>query len=180
MNINTYFRKPVPRYYRYSCYTYARFSVFGNYVAVLWIRIRMDPYHFGNLDPRRHHIKIRIRIRIRIRVKVVIWIMNQWTRSASICRWQAKMYGIWAYFSTFSSNPSEWSGSASDPHQIKIWIRIRVRVMRIQIRIRIRVKVMRIHNTAMQHHGIRLITEANIIRFFKGRWKRETIGVWKE
>jgi hypothetical protein len=27
--------------------------------SVLWIRIRMDPYHFGNLDP--HQTKIRIR-----------------------------------------------------------------------------------------------------------------------
>jgi hypothetical protein len=29
---------------------------------VLWIRIRKDPPHFGNLDP--HKIKIRIRIKI--------------------------------------------------------------------------------------------------------------------
>jgi hypothetical protein len=36
-------------------------------MAVLWIRIRMDPHHFGNLDPHPdpnpHQIKIRIRIR---------------------------------------------------------------------------------------------------------------------
>jgi hypothetical protein len=31
-------------------------------LAVLWIRIRKDPQHFGNLDP--HQIKIRIRIKI--------------------------------------------------------------------------------------------------------------------
>jgi hypothetical protein len=32
--------------------------------AVLWIRIRKDPHHFGNLDPHPHQIKIRIRIKI--------------------------------------------------------------------------------------------------------------------
>ncbi len=36
--------------------------------SVLWIRIRMDPHHFGNLDP--DQIKSRIRIRIRIGVIV--------------------------------------------------------------------------------------------------------------
>ncbi len=30
----------------------------------LWIRIRKDPHHFGNLDPHPHQIKIRIRIKI--------------------------------------------------------------------------------------------------------------------
>jgi hypothetical protein len=39
--------------------------------AVLWIRIRMDSHHFGNLDPHpdpySHQIKIRIRIRIGIK-----------------------------------------------------------------------------------------------------------------
>ncbi len=41
------------------------------------------------------------------------------SRSASVCRWQAKIYGIWAYFSTFSWF---WAfiwklGSDPDPHQ---------------------------------------------------------------
>ncbi len=31
---------------------------------VLWIRIRKDPPHYGNLDPHPHKIKIRIRIKI--------------------------------------------------------------------------------------------------------------------
>ncbi len=56
--------------------------------AVLWIRIHMDPHHFGNLvdpypDP--HQIKTRIRIHIWIRIKVINWIRNR-IRSASICR----------------------------------------------------------------------------------------------
>jgi hypothetical protein len=49
---------------------------YGNlWLPVLWIRIRMDPHHFGNLDrdldphqgskPDPHQIKIRIRIRIK-------------------------------------------------------------------------------------------------------------------
>jgi hypothetical protein len=38
-------------------------------LTVLCIRIRMDPHHFGNLDP--HQIKIRIRI------KVISWIRNR-------------------------------------------------------------------------------------------------------
>jgi hypothetical protein len=32
------------------------------FLTVLWIRIRKDPHHFGNLDPHPHQIKIRIRI----------------------------------------------------------------------------------------------------------------------
>ncbi len=59
-----------------------------------------DPHHFGNLDqhpdPHPHQIKIRIRIRI----KVISWNRNPGT--ASICRWEAKTYGIWASLSTFS------------------------------------------------------------------------------
>ncbi len=55
--------------------------------AVLRIRIKL-----------KGRIRIRIRIKvirwIRIRIKVISWI---W-----ICRWQAKMHGIWAYLSTFS------------------------------------------------------------------------------
>jgi hypothetical protein len=31
-----------------------------------WIRIRMDPYYFGNLDPHSHQIKIRIRINMQV------------------------------------------------------------------------------------------------------------------
>jgi hypothetical protein len=31
---------------------------------VLWIRIRKDPDHFGNLDPHPHQVKIRIRVKI--------------------------------------------------------------------------------------------------------------------
>jgi hypothetical protein len=38
--------------------------------AVLLIRIRKDPHHFGDLDPHPHQIKIRIRTRIRIRNKI--------------------------------------------------------------------------------------------------------------
>jgi hypothetical protein len=35
--------------------------------AVLWIRIRKDPHHFGNHpDPHPHKMKIRIRIHIKI------------------------------------------------------------------------------------------------------------------
>ena len=44
-------------------------------VPVLWIRIRKDPHHFGNLDQHPHQIKIRIRIRIRI--KMISWIRNR-------------------------------------------------------------------------------------------------------
>jgi hypothetical protein len=33
---------------------------------MLWIRIRKDPHHFGNLNPRPHPYKIKIRIRIKI------------------------------------------------------------------------------------------------------------------
>ncbi len=40
----------------------------------IWIRIRKDSHHFGNLypdpDPHPHQIKIRIRIRIMIRNKI--------------------------------------------------------------------------------------------------------------
>ncbi len=32
--------------------------------AVLWVRIRMDPHHFGNLDPDTHQVKILIRIKV--------------------------------------------------------------------------------------------------------------------
>jgi hypothetical protein len=58
-------------------------------IAVLWIRIRLDSLHFGNLDPdpqphpdpHPHQIKIRIRIklkiRIRVRIKVISWIRNR-------------------------------------------------------------------------------------------------------
>ncbi len=82
--------------------------------------------------------------------------------SALICKWQAKMYGILAFFSTFSrvlafvweagsgsgsESASGWkvrsrstSGSHPDPHQIKIRIWIRIRMW-------IHTKVMRIHNT---------------------------------
>jgi hypothetical protein len=43
---------------------------------VLWIRIRMDPHNFGNLEPHPdpHQIKIQTRICIRIRIKVISWI----------------------------------------------------------------------------------------------------------
>ncbi len=34
--------------------------------SLLWIRIRKDPHHFGNLDL--HQIKIRIRFRIRTKI----------------------------------------------------------------------------------------------------------------
>jgi hypothetical protein len=30
--------------------------------AVLWIWVRMDPHHLGNLDPHPHQIEIRIRV----------------------------------------------------------------------------------------------------------------------
>jgi hypothetical protein len=33
---------------------------------VLWIRIRKDPHHFGNLDPHPYSYQIKIRIRIKI------------------------------------------------------------------------------------------------------------------
>jgi hypothetical protein len=33
---------------------------------MLWIRIRKDPHHFGNLDPDPHPHQIKIRIRIKI------------------------------------------------------------------------------------------------------------------
>ncbi len=46
-------------------------------------------------DP--HQIKIRIRIPIRIRIKVISWI-----RILINLRRQAKLYGIWAFLSTFS------------------------------------------------------------------------------
>jgi hypothetical protein len=36
----------------------------GTLPTVLWIRIRKDQHHFGNLDPHPHQIKIRIRIKI--------------------------------------------------------------------------------------------------------------------
>jgi hypothetical protein len=45
-----------------------------NLKAMLWIRIRIDLHHFGNLDLHPHQIKIRIRIRIRIHIKVISWI----------------------------------------------------------------------------------------------------------
>ncbi len=53
--------------------------------------------------------------RIRIRIKVISWI-RIWIY---ICRWQAKIYGIWAYLSIFSRflafiwKPSYGFGSAS-------------------------------------------------------------------
>ncbi len=71
------------------------------YGTVLWIRIRMDPHHFGNLDPHPDSDPHKIKFRIRIRIKVISWIRNR-SGSASIWRWQAKMYGIWAYSSIFS------------------------------------------------------------------------------
>jgi hypothetical protein len=37
--------------------------------AVLWIRIRLNPHYFGNLDPHPHPHQIKIRIPIRIRIK---------------------------------------------------------------------------------------------------------------
>ncbi len=50
------------------------------FLSVLWIRIliRMDPQHFGNLDPHSdpHLHQIKIRIRIRIHIKVISWILN--------------------------------------------------------------------------------------------------------
>ncbi len=100
-----------------------RFKILG----VLWILIRMDPHHFGYLDPHPHQIKIRIRIKYK-------------SGSASICRWQAKIYGIWACLSTFSMvwafiwMLGSGSGSASasnknpDPHLIKIRVRVRIRI----------------------------------------------------
>ncbi len=55
-----------------------------------------DPHHFGNLephpDPHPHQIKIRIRIKV----------MSCIRKRIPIRRCQAKMYGILAYFSTFS------------------------------------------------------------------------------
>ncbi len=78
--------------------------------------------------------------------------------SASICRWQAKMYGIWACLSTFSRvwvfiwklgsdlHLGEKPDPDPDPHpnQIKIRIRIRIKVISLfRICIQIRIKVMR-------------------------------------
>ncbi len=61
----------------------------------------------------------------------------------------AKMYGIWAYFSTL---PRVWAF-----FEDRICIRIRIKVKsRIRVRIRIRIKVMRIHNTGL-HWEVRLI-----------------------
>ncbi len=81
---------------------------------VLWIRIRS---------------KLKGRIRIRIKVKSQIRIKcYAGYGSASICRWQAKMYGIWAHFNTFSrflafiwklgsGSALQWKADP-DPHQI--------------------------------------------------------------
>jgi hypothetical protein len=40
-----------------------------------WIRIRMDPHHFGNLDPHPDRHPHKIKIWIRIRIKVMSWIL---------------------------------------------------------------------------------------------------------
>jgi hypothetical protein len=45
--------------------------------AVLWIRIRMDPHHFGNLDPYSDPHPHQLKIRKRFRIKVISWIRNR-------------------------------------------------------------------------------------------------------
>ncbi len=76
-------------------------------LAVLWIRIRKDPHHFGNLDPDQ--------LKIRIRIKELSWIRTG-SGSSSICRWLAKLYGIKHFFKVMSLNLED-----------RIWIRIRIK-----------------------------------------------------
>ncbi len=73
------------------------------------------------------------------------WKVGSGSVSASICRWQAKMYGIWAYLSTFS-NFWAFFLEARIRNRIRIngkgRIRIRIRSnVTSRIRIRIRIKV---------------------------------------
>ncbi len=83
-----------------------------------------DPNHFGNPDP--HQIKIRIRIRI-IQKSGSVFASRSASKagsgSTSICRWQAKMYWIWAYwlFEHFFKCMSLYL-------QARIRIRIRVKI----------------------------------------------------
>ncbi len=84
--------------------------------AVLWIRIRIDPHHFGNLnlhpDQHPHQIKIRIRInliswvrnRIRIRINLQITSQNVWNMSLFLALFQG--FGLYL--------------------EARIWIRIRI------------------------------------------------------
>ncbi len=93
---------------------------------MLLIRIRMDPHHFGILDPHLNPYphKIKVRIRIRIRIRVISWI-----RIRINLQGQAKMCGIW-----YEPILALFKG-LSLYLEARIWIRIRVKR-----RIRIRVK----------------------------------------
>jgi hypothetical protein len=102
-------------------------------IGVLWIRILVDPDHFGNLDPHPdpHQIKNpdldQIKTRIRIRIKVINWIrvsINLQKTSQNV--WNMNLFeiffkGLRLYF------------------EARIWIRIRIRV-KSRIRVRIRIK----------------------------------------
>ncbi len=128
---------------RQPCLTGRRWS----YQTVLWIRTRMDPHHFGSLDPytdpHPHLIKIWIRIQIqiswnRIRIRINLQMSNQNVCNMSIFEHFFKgLSPIWNLGPGPRSGPaSRWKvrcGSASasnkipDPHQIKIKFRIRIR-----------------------------------------------------
>ncbi len=69
--------------------------------------------------------------------------------SGSICRWQAKIYGIWAYLSTFSRS---WA------FYLEARIRIRIHIKgtsNIRIRIKVTINVMRIRNTGLKMIPVR-------------------------
>jgi hypothetical protein len=85
------------------------------------IRIRMDPHHFGKLDPDRNRIKVK-----RWKPEMVI-----------LKHWRVK---IW----------EKVSGRIRIRIRISAKSRIRIRIrIKVKSRIRIRINVMRIRNTAL-------------------------------
>jgi hypothetical protein len=88
----------------------------------LWIQIRMDPHHFGNMDPHQdphpHQINIRIRIRIRISDKLGP------EPEPDPHHFQMTSQNVWnmSLFVNFFKGLSLYL-------EAKIWIRIRIRVI---------------------------------------------------
>jgi hypothetical protein len=95
--------------------------------SVLRIRIRIEPHHFGNLDP--HQIKIRIRIKRDPETDT-----HQFADDKSKCMEYEPILALFQGFEpllrSWDLDPDQHQDEKSDPnpHQIKIRIRIRIRV----------------------------------------------------
>jgi hypothetical protein len=114
--------------------------------TVLWIQIRNDQHHFGNLDPHTHQIKIRICIKIKKLDPEPD--PHNFSDVEPKCKKYEPILALFQGFEPFFEA------------RIWIWIRIRIRVKsRIRIRILIRINVMRIQNA---DHGCNHVIFAGV------------------